>query len=102
MYFIPNQTNALALDAPNWCASDFLPRDCDQSRRLHEPGLMISSTDPMTGVEIADLSGHPYLVDGSMVFYFDNEANRQAFIDMPVDHPFHLVDNPYEDGEAEG
>ena len=71
-----------------------MPRDCDQSHRLHEPNLMISSIDPMTG--------HPYIVDGNRVIYFENDATRQAFNDMPIDHPFHLADRPYEEGEAEG
>ena len=92
----------LAFDAPNAIAMDCLQRDQGQSHRLHEPGLMISSVDPMTGAEIEDLSGHPYIVDGNMVIYFESLETRQAFQEMPIDHPFHLVDNPYEDGEAEG
>ena len=53
-------------------------------------------------MEIEEISGDPYIVDGNMVIYFEVDANRQAFQDMPIDHPFHLVDNPYEEGEAEG
>lgn len=104
MYFIPRLSGSddLSIESLNWRASDNLPRDRDQSHRLHEPGLMISSIDPMTGVEIDDLSGHPYIVDGNMVIYFENDSTRQSFQDMPIDHPFHLVDNPNEEGEAEG
>ena len=104
MYLTPRKADPdyLSMESLNWRVSDNLPRDRDQSLRLHEPNLMISSTDPMTGVEITDLTGHPYIVDGNMVIYFENESTRQEFQDMPIDHPFHLVDNPYEDGEAEG
>lgn len=97
-----SNANALSMESLNWSDSDFLPRDQNQSNRLHEPNLMISSVDPMTGVEIVDLSGHPYIVDGNMVIYFENDATKQEYQDMPIDHPFHLVDNPDEDGEAEG
>lgn len=104
MYLTPRKSgpDELSIESLNWRATDYLPRDCAQSLRLHEPNLMISSQDPMTGVEIADLTGHPFIVDGNLVIYFENNETRQAFQDMPIDHPFHLVDNPYEDGEAEG
>lgn len=104
MYLTPRKLgpDELSIESLNWRAMDHLPRDCDQSHRLHEPNLMISSVDPMTGEEINDLSGHPYIVDGNMVIYFENDATRQTFRDMPIDHPFHLIDNPYEEGEAEG
>jgi hypothetical protein len=86
----------------NYIATDPLPRDVMQSMRLHEPVQILSSTDPMTGVEIDDLTGRPYLIDGNVTIYFENEASRKAFVDMPVDHPFHLVDNPVDEGYDEG
>lgn len=102
MYLTPRRSgpDELSIESLNWRASNYLPRDCDQSRRLHEPNLMISSVDPMTGIEIADLSGHPYIVDGNMVSYFAIEATRREFQDMPIEHPFHLIDNSYEAGHA--
>lgn len=92
----------LEFDKLNWTATDAMQRDKEQSHRLHEPELMISTVDPITGVEIEDLSGRPYIVDGNMVIYFESEETRKAFQDMPIDHPFRLQDNPYEEGEAEG
>ncbi|MBI5462659.1 MAG: hypothetical protein HY941_10790 [Gammaproteobacteria bacterium] len=89
-------------DALNYVATDPLPRDAEQSHRLHEPEQMLTDIDPITGHDIDDLSGKPYIVDGNVVMYFESEETRQAYRDMPIDHPFHLVDNPYEDGEAEG
>lgn len=88
--------------AVNYVATDPLERDQTQTRRLHEPEQILSSTDPITGREIDDLSGHPYLVDGNVTMYFETEATRQEFIEMPIDHPFHLVDNPTDEGYDEG
>jgi len=86
----------------NYVATDPLERDLTQSRRLHEPEQILSSTDPITGREIDDLSGHPYLVDGNVTMYFETEATRKEFMEMPIDHPFHLVDNPTDEGYDEG
>jgi YHS domain-containing protein len=86
----------------NYIATDPLARDQTQSIRLHEPAQILSSTDPITGREIDDLTGHPYLVDGNVTMYFESEATRQEFIDMPIDHPLHLADNPTGEGYAEG
>lgn len=86
----------------NYIATDPMQRDQTQSARLHEPAQILSSTDPMTGLEIDDLSGHPYLVDGNVTIYFESEATRREFMEMPIDHPFHLVDNPTDEGYDEG
>jgi len=86
----------------NYVATDPLARDQTQSRRLHEPAQILSSTDPITGREIDDLAGHPYLVDGNVTIYFDTEATRREFMAVPNDHPFHLVDNPTDEGYDEG
>ena len=95
-------TSVHGFSAANYTGTDPLPRDAEPSRRLHEPAQILSSIDPMTGHDIDDLSGRPYLIDGNVVMYFESEQTRQAYLDMPIDHPFRLVDNPYEDGEAEG
>jgi hypothetical protein len=86
----------------NYIATDSMPRDQTQSRRLHEPEQIVSSIDPITGRDIEDPSGHPYLVDGNVTMYFESEATRQEYIDMPIDHPFHLIDNPTGEGYDEG
>ena len=86
----------------NYIATDPLARDQTQSGRLHEPAQILSSTDPITGREIDDLTGHPYLVNGNVTMYFESEATKQEFIDMSADHPLHLADNPTEEGYAEG
>jgi YHS domain-containing protein len=88
--------------AINWVASDCLPRDREQSHRLNEPERMLTCIDPITGRDIEDLTGHPYLVDGNVVIYFESEETKRAYLDTPKDHPFPLQDNPDEEGEAEG
>lgn len=86
----------------NYVATEPLQRDQTQSGRLHEPAQILSSVDPVTGREIDDLSGRPYLVDGNVTIYFESEATRKEFMEMPLDHPFHLVDNPTDEGYDEG
>ncbi len=98
----PNPTSSLSFDALNWVASESLPRDQEQSRRLHEPEAILTTIDPITGREIEDPTGHPYIVDGNVVMYFESEDTRQVYLDTPTDHPVRLRDNPDEEGEAEG
>jgi hypothetical protein len=90
------------LDATNYVATDALPRDRTQSSRLHEPTQMLTCIDPITGRDIDDLAGHPFIVDGNVTMYFESERTRQVYLATPVDHPFHLVDNPTDEGYDEG
>jgi hypothetical protein len=78
---------AIKFESLNWTASDPLPRDQTQSQRLHEPEFRVDTIDPITGNDIKDISGHPSLVDGNLTIYFETEATRKAYVDMPVDHP---------------
>jgi hypothetical protein len=71
----------------NWIDSDPLPRDKTQSHRLHEPDHLINTIDPMTGNDIDDVTSHPYLIDGNLTIYFETDASRKAYQDMPLDHP---------------
>ena len=89
-------------DSLNYVATDAMPRDQTQSRRLHEPTQMITTIDPISGRDIEDLAGKPYIVDGHIVMYFESEATRQAYLDTPIDHPLRLADNPTEEWVAEG
>lgn len=86
----------------NYVATESLPRDKTQSTRLHEPTTMVSTIDPITGNDIGELEGHPFLVDGNVTMYFESEETKQQYIDTPIDHPFHLVDNPTDEGYDEG
>lgn len=87
-------TSRLSLTPPfirfefaNWVATDPLPRDQAQSHRLHEPNHLINTIDPMTGDDIEDVTHHPFLEDGDLTIYFETEATRKAYLDMPVNHP---------------
>ena len=88
----PNKTEpTIKFEYLNWVATGPLPRDMTQSRRLHEPNFRISTTDPMTGHDIEHMTGQPSLVDGDLTVYFDTEATRKAFLDMPLNHPKHCL-----------
>jgi hypothetical protein len=82
--------------------SEFLPRDQEQSHRLHEPEAILTSIDPITGEDIQDLAGKPYIADGNVVMYFASEETRRAYLETSKHHNLHLPDNPTENGEAEG
>lgn len=86
----------------SWVATDALPRDRTQSQRLHEPEYRIDTIDPMTGDDIKDITGHPYVVDGNMTVYFTSEATRRAYVDMPLDHPNLRLPFPATDEDDRG
>ncbi len=52
---------------------------------------MISTTDPITGHDIPDLEGRPFVVEGDhyhdITIYFESEENRRAYLDIPVTYP---------------
>lgn len=50
---------------------------------------MITSTlDPISMNEVADLENAPYVIEGegdnALKIYFESEANRQEYLDIPV------------------
>jgi hypothetical protein len=52
----------------------------------------IETTDPITGHDIADLAGKPYVVEGGgtpddLVIYFESEETRRRYLDIPTEHP---------------
>jgi hypothetical protein len=86
----------------NWVASDPMLRDQIQSRRLHEPEHRINTIDPMTGNDIEDVTSHPSLEDGNLTVYFETEATRKAYRDLPVDHPNLQLPYPAADSDDRG
>jgi hypothetical protein len=63
----------------------------------------IETTDPITGrdIPINDLPGKPYVIEAGdendLVIYFESEASKQRYLDIPVEHPIdhHVnLDNP--------
>ena len=43
----------LKFESLNWVAADPMPRDQEQSHRLHEPEHRITTIDPMTGFSLS-------------------------------------------------
>jgi len=82
-------TPVISFEHLNWVATDPLPRDQKQSRRLYEPEYRINT---MTGDDIENVTTHPSLADGNLTIYFETNATCTACINMPVDHPsLHLT-----------
>lgn len=83
--------------------SDLLPRDREQSHRLHQPHHMISTIDPITGHDVIGAKGHPSIVDGKLTIYFESEATRKIYQDTPNNHPVEkLPDGPSEENDRGG
>jgi hypothetical protein len=100
--FPAQTTPTIRFEFLNWQATDPLPRDQTQSKRLHEPGKRVDTIDPMTGNDIKDISGHPFLVDGNLTIYFETEETRNAYLDMPFDHPNLHLPFPATDDDDRG
>jgi len=98
----PHTATALKFESLNWVATDPMPRDRAQSHRIHEPEYRINTIDPMTGDDIEDVTSHPSLADGNLTVYFETEANRKAYIDLPVDHPNVRLPYPATDEDDRG
>ncbi len=52
---------------------------------------IISTTDPINGFDVTDRQHCPHVVEGDdsndLTVYFQTEASRQAYLDLPVEHP---------------
>lgn len=69
----------------------------------------VETTDPITGLDIADLNGKPHLVDRGteeeLVIYFESEDTKRQFLAIPVEHPIEHrlnLDNPSDVMVSEG
>ena len=66
---------------------------------------MISTTDPITGADISDPTGQPFVVEGDhyndITIYFESEVTRDAYMAIPVErHGLDIsvsLDNPTDD-----
>jgi len=92
----------LKFESLNWVASSPQPRDRTQSHRLHEPTFRICTTDPMTGHDNAYFMNHPSITDGNLTIYFDTEATRKAYEEIPLDHPNEHLPFPASDEDDRG
>ncbi len=73
--------------------SDFMDRDKEQSRRLHEPISITSHTDPITGNDVKGEVHHPYVIDGILTVYFESEKTRSDYLNTPFNHPVTKLSN---------
>ena len=87
----------------NWVATEALPRDKEQSHRLHEPDPLVNTIDPISGRDIWNLEAHPSIVDGNLTIYFESEETKAEFEHMPVNHPYeHSIGEPAVDIDRGG
>lgn len=64
------------------------------------------TTDPISMRDVPDPESHPCLYDGDgdngLEIYFENEANRQEYMDIKMDSDIVLQGDDSEDYVAEG
>lgn len=65
----------------------------------------VETTDPITGRDIEDLNGKPFVVERSsedqLTIYFESEESKRKYMEIPVEHPIEHrlnLDNPTEEG----
>ena len=68
-------------------ANNIMKRDKDQSHRLHEPTSIHSYTDPVTGKDVVDRVGGPFIIDGILTAYFETNETRHIYLTSPFNHP---------------
>jgi hypothetical protein len=65
-----------------------------------------TTTDPISGHEVTNLETAPCVYEGDgengIEIYFENEADRQAYLALGKDHRITLLSNDSEDYVAEG
>ena len=68
--------------------------------------IIRTTTDPISLVEVTDPENHPCVYDGDgengLEIYFENEENRQIYLDMKNDGNIVLKGDDSDDYVAEG
>jgi hypothetical protein len=82
------KTRPIPFGDAGWISQDPMPRDQEQSHRLHEPLSMVSTIDPINGHDVLGDSNHPSVTDGILTVYFESAETREAFLAMPINHPY--------------
>ncbi|WP_455208134.1 hypothetical protein [Kaarinaea lacus] len=53
--------------------------------------MIISTTDPISLVDVPNPEGHPFVVEGdgdnALKIYFENEDNKNTYLGIVVEHP---------------
>jgi len=85
-----DKTPDIKFGEAGWVSQDPLPRDQEQSHRLHELTSMISSIDPINGHDVI------------MTIYFESEETRASYMNTPVNHPYHRLSGEPSDEDDRG
>ena len=70
--------------------SNIMERDKYQSHRLHEPTSIHSHTDPITGKDVMERVGGPFIIDGILTAYFETDETR-SFVQVSYQHYIPMV-----------
>ena len=55
-----------------------------EKQSVDQPDYLFTNIDPITGNDIDDVEGHPFIQDGNVTIYFESEATKKAYTDMPL------------------
>lgn len=86
---------------------EHLPEDTEHLTLNHR----IWTQDPISGNDVKNLESAPFVIDknaseGDLKIYFENEANRDAYLRQNVEKSgkdmTHQIGDPHSDGPAEG
>lgn len=62
----------------------------------NQADYMITNIDPITGKDIPNVEGHPFIQDGNVTIYFESEETKKAYLDMPLTDTHNLADSNIE------
>lgn len=46
--------------------------------------MRISTLDPISMKDVTDTESAPYVIDGDLKIYFESEANKNEYLDIPL------------------
>jgi hypothetical protein len=80
----------------------FVEQDQEKRSKQEGAGVIITTTDPITGEDIPHPETKPYVVEGeghlAVKIYFESEETRRAYLDIDIENPGnHFIvnlDNP--------
>ncbi len=53
--------------------------------------MRVTTTDPITMNDVPNPEAHPFVIEGegdaAIKIFFENEENKQAYLDIAVEHP---------------
>lgn len=53
--------------------------------------MIVSTTDPISLVDVPNPEAHPFVVEGegdnALKIYFENEENKNTYLGIEVEHP---------------